>query len=93
MRVCLLRVNPANAELWDGPSSKVVAAFEFVKAQFIGENNGKDLNRAIQFAELLFALAIYPTTAMEAIMGRGILLWLIGVPIPVIILLALVFHH
>ena len=29
----------------------------------------------------------------EAIMGRGILLWLIGVPISVIILLALVFHH
>jgi hypothetical protein len=29
----------------------------------------------------------------EATMGRGILLWLLGVPIPVIILLALVFHH
>ncbi len=29
----------------------------------------------------------------EIIMGRGILLWLIGVPIPVIILLALFFHH
>jgi hypothetical protein len=26
------------------------------------------------------------------LMGRGILLWLIGVPIPVIILLALFFH-
>ena len=26
------------------------------------------------------------------IMGRGILLWLLGVPIPVIILLALVWH-
>jgi hypothetical protein len=26
---------------------------------------------------------------MEDIMGRGILLWLIGVPIPIIILLAL----
>jgi hypothetical protein len=26
------------------------------------------------------------------IMGRGILLWLIGVPIPIIILLALFFH-
>jgi hypothetical protein len=26
-------------------------------------------------------------------MGKGILLWLIGVPIPIIILLALVFHH
>jgi hypothetical protein len=30
---------------------------------------------------------------LEVIMGRGILLWLIGVPIPVIILLALFFHH
>jgi len=26
------------------------------------------------------------------IMGRGILLWLMGVPIPVIILLALIWH-
>jgi hypothetical protein len=26
-------------------------------------------------------------------MGRGILLWLLGVPIPIIILLALFFHH
>lgn len=29
---------------------------------------------------------------MEAKMGRGILLWLIGVPIPIIILLALFWH-
>jgi hypothetical protein len=29
----------------------------------------------------------------EAIMGRGILLWLLGVPIPVIILLWLFFGH
>jgi hypothetical protein len=28
----------------------------------------------------------------ESIMGRGILLWLLGVPIPIIILLALFFH-
>jgi len=28
----------------------------------------------------------------EEIMGRGILLWLLGVPIPIIILLALVWH-
>jgi len=28
----------------------------------------------------------------EVEMGRGILLWLLGVPIPVIILLALVWH-
>jgi hypothetical protein len=28
----------------------------------------------------------------ERIMGRGILLWLLGVPIPIIILLALIWH-
>ena len=26
-------------------------------------------------------------------MGRGILLWLLGVPIPIIILLAIFYHH
>ena len=26
------------------------------------------------------------------VMGRGILLWLLGIPIPIIILLALVWH-
>jgi hypothetical protein len=29
---------------------------------------------------------------MEANVGRGILLWLLGVPIPIIILLALIWH-
>jgi hypothetical protein len=29
---------------------------------------------------------------MEANVGRGILLWLLGVPIPIIILLALLWH-
>jgi hypothetical protein len=43
--------------------------------------------------ELLFPSGVYFSIQTEAIMGRGILLWLIGVPIPVIILLALVFHH
>jgi len=28
----------------------------------------------------------------EAFMGRGILLWLLGVPIPIIILIALLYH-
>jgi len=31
-------------------------------------------------------------TGQEGMMGRGILLWLLGVPIPVIILLALLWH-
>jgi hypothetical protein len=30
---------------------------------------------------------------MEAKMGKGILLWLLGVPIPIIILLWLFFGH
>jgi hypothetical protein len=29
----------------------------------------------------------------DIVMGRGILLWLLGVPIPIIILLALFSHH
>jgi hypothetical protein len=29
---------------------------------------------------------------MEAIMGGAILLWLLGIPIPIIIILALLFH-
>jgi hypothetical protein len=32
-----------------------------------------------------------PSKKLEAMMGRGILLWLLGVPIPVIILLWLFF--
>jgi hypothetical protein len=27
---------------------------------------------------------------MEAIMGRGILLWMLGIPLPIILLLALI---
>jgi general stress protein 26 len=34
--VCVLRVTPLIAELWDGPASKAVAAFEFVKARLTG---------------------------------------------------------
>ena len=33
-----------------------------------------------------------PDQYKERIMGRGILLWLLGVPIPIIILLALFWH-
>ena len=29
----------------------------------------------------------------ESYMGRGILLWMLGVPIPVILLLAMCSHH
>ncbi len=33
-----------------------------------------------------------PMADQEEIMGRGILLWLLGIPIPIIILLALLWH-
>jgi len=41
--------------------------------------------------EYRFDVLHVPDVDMEAKMGRGLLLWLIGVPIPVIILLWLFF--
>lgn len=35
--VCLLRIEPLTAELWDGPASAAVTAFEFAKARLTGE--------------------------------------------------------
>jgi general stress protein 26 len=43
----LLKIEPTTAELWDGPSNKLVAAYEFAKAKitgekpFLGENRKK----------------------------------------------------
>src|SRR6476661_9302032 len=34
--VCVLRVTPVTAELWDGPASKAVAIYEFAKARLTG---------------------------------------------------------
>jgi hypothetical protein len=36
----------------------------------------------------------YPTQTEKAMgFGRGLLLWLIGIPLPIIIVLALFMHH
>ena len=35
----LLRVKPQTAELWDGPSTKAVAMFEFLKLQISGASS------------------------------------------------------
>jgi len=45
--VCLLRVEPATAELWDGPASAVVTAFEFAKARLTGEEPNLGENRKV----------------------------------------------
>ncbi len=45
--VCVLRVEPLTAELWDGPSSKAVAAFEFVKARLTGSEPNLGENRKL----------------------------------------------
>ena len=39
------------------------------------------------------SLFILTDFTKENVMGRGILLWLLGVPIPIIIILLLIFHH
>jgi general stress protein 26 len=45
--VCVLRVKPLTAELWDGPASKAVAALEFVKATLTGEKPDLGENRKV----------------------------------------------
>ncbi|MGX4802961.1 hypothetical protein [Bradyrhizobium guangdongense] len=51
---------------------------------------------SLQGAELLLCPGVIPAMQLEEdIMGfgRGALLWLLGVPLPVILLLALFWHH
>ena len=45
--VCVLRVRPMTAELWDGPASTAVAAFEFAKARITGETPNLGENRKV----------------------------------------------
>jgi general stress protein 26 len=45
--VCVLRVRPLTAELWDGPASAAVAAFEFVKARITGKKPNLGENRKV----------------------------------------------
>jgi hypothetical protein len=43
----LLRIDPQLAELWDGPSNRAVAMYEFVKARITGEKPNLDENRKV----------------------------------------------
>jgi general stress protein 26 len=45
--VCVLRVRPVTAELWDGPASAAVAAFEFAKARITAEKPDLGENRKV----------------------------------------------
>jgi general stress protein 26 len=45
--VCLLRIEPVTAELWDGPASSVVSAFEFAKAKLTGAEPDLGENRKV----------------------------------------------
>jgi general stress protein 26 len=45
--VSLLRFTPATAELWDGPSSKTIVAFEFLKSQITGAKPHLGENRKV----------------------------------------------
>jgi hypothetical protein len=40
----------------------------------------------------LLAASTLASQHQEGILGRGVLLWLLGVPIPIIILIALLYH-
>jgi general stress protein 26 len=45
--VCLIRVRPKLAELWDGPSSTAVVAFEFLKTKIFGTAPNLGENRKV----------------------------------------------
>jgi general stress protein 26 len=45
--VCVLRVTPLTAELWDGPANNAVGAFEFVKARLFGGKPNLGENRKV----------------------------------------------
>jgi general stress protein 26 len=45
--VCLLRIEPVTAELWDGPASAAVTAFEFAKAKLTGREPKLGENRKV----------------------------------------------
>ena len=45
--VCVLCVRPLTAELWDGPASAAVAAFEFAKARITGKKPNLGENRKV----------------------------------------------
>jgi general stress protein 26 len=45
--VCLLRIAPLTAELWDGPASAAVTAFEFAKAKLTGQEPNLGENRKV----------------------------------------------
>jgi general stress protein 26 len=45
--VCLMRIEPLTAELWDGPGSAAVAAFEFATARLTGEKPNLGENRKV----------------------------------------------
>lgn len=43
----VLRIEPATAELWDGPASKAAASYEFAKARLTGEKPNLGENRKV----------------------------------------------
>ncbi len=45
--ICVLRIEPQTAELWDGPSSSIAAAYEFSKARAIGQKPNLGENRKV----------------------------------------------
>jgi general stress protein 26 len=45
--VCVLRLAPQRAELWDGPASSTVAAFELAKSRLTGDKPNLGENRKV----------------------------------------------
>lgn len=67
----VLRVTPLTAELWDGPASKAVAVFEFVKSQLTGEKPNLGENRKVT-VPMCRGQRDGTTATLRALLQRGV---------------------
>jgi hypothetical protein len=69
------------------------ASSPFVPKQiYLGKKTARRQQPLIRIGNYSESDGLLGDITMEVPMGRGILLWLLGVPIPIIILLALFWH-
>jgi hypothetical protein len=54
--------------------------------------HGSDRMEQIRRAKVVWLISAKFASAKEDKLGRALLLWLLGVPIPIIILIALLYH-
>jgi hypothetical protein len=94
--VHLRHPDDVNPEVQGSRSRRLLAVSNWIVAVGNSEVVKRSLARSKYAQERVKAQRVFLSIGIsleETVMGRGILLWLLGVPIPVIILLWLFFGH